>query len=227
MSGFLLGVLSSLVAALLIVAVGWLSSKRMRYWPLAILSAMTGLGILRSYPMQSQANLDLGADLATARWVKVLTGRGNELTRDSFRPLWNEAGSHLESIQILLPDPYAETGSYLADREAEIRKYDPGYELGLLGQQVRANIQYISTVARKQPNVELRVYNLPNVCRIVVTDQVAYLTTYRASDHGRNAPCTTYRYPGSMYEFASRMFSIAWRLALPADHHGTRKDNPW
>lgn len=216
MSGFILGVLSSLVAALLTVAAGWLTSKRVRHWPLAILSAMTGLGIRRSYARQSLANLELGADLAKARWVKVLAGRGNELTRDSFRPLWQEAGS-LESIQILLPDPYVEKGSYIADRESEIRKYDSGYEAGLLGQQVRANIRYVSTIASRRPNVELRLYNLPNICRIIVTDQVAYLTTYSARDHGRNSPCAVYRHPGSMYEFASRMFSIAWRQAIPAD----------
>ena len=223
MSGFILGVLSSLVAALLTVAAGWLSSKRMRHWPLAVLSAMTGLGIRRSYARQSQANLDLGADLAKARWVKVLTGRGNELTRDSFRPLWQEAGSRLESVQILLPDPYIEAGSYLADREAEIRRYDSGYQPGLLGQQVNSNIEYISTIASKRPNVELRLYNLPNICRIIVTDQVAYLTTYSANDHGRNAPCAVYRHPGSMYEFASHMFSIAWRQAIPVGQ-GSREE---
>ena len=76
MEGFILGVASSLVAALLTVGAGWLTSKRMRHWPLAVLSVTTGLGICRSYARQSQANLDLGADLAKARWVKVLTGRG-------------------------------------------------------------------------------------------------------------------------------------------------------
>ena len=172
----------------------------------------------RSYARQSQANLDLGADLAKARWVKVLTGRGNELTRDSFRLLWREKpAAAVESVQILLPDPYIATCSYLADREAEIRKYDSGYETGLLAQQVKSNIRYVSTISSRCRNVELRLYNLPNVCRIILTDQVAYLTTYTASEHGRNAPCTVYRHPGSMYEFASRIFSIAWAQAIPAD----------
>lgn len=217
MGGFILGVVSSLVAAFLTVAVGWLTSKRLRHWPLIILSAMTGLGIRRSYTRQSQANLDLGADLAKARWVKVLTGRGNELTRDSFRLLWREAASRVESIQILLPDPYIETGSCLADRESEIRRYDSGYQPGLLGQQVKSNIEYISTISSKRRNVELRLYNLPNICRIILTDEVAYLTTYTANEHGRNAPCTVYRHPGSMYEFATRIFSTAWAQAIPAD----------
>src|ERR1035438_1369250 len=210
MGGFIVGMASSLVAALLTVAAGWAASRRMRNWPLIILSAMTGLGARRSYPAQRLANLDLAADLAAARWVKVMAGRGNELTRDNFRPIWQEASSHLESVQILLPDPYLLEGSYLADREAEILKYDSGYQPGLLSQQVKANVEYISAIAGKRPNVELRLFNLPNICRIILTDRVAYLTTYTASDHGRNAPCTVYRYPGSMYQFSARMFAVAW-----------------
>jgi hypothetical protein len=216
MGGFVLGIVSSLAATALTVGAGWLASKRMRHWPLVILSAMTGLGIRRSYPRQSLANLDLSTDLARARWVWVMAGRGNELTRDSFRAVWQEADSRLDSVQILLPNPDIGAGSYLDERESEIRKYDSGYEPGLLAGQVRSNIEYVSTIADKRANVELRLYNLPNICRIIVTDQVAYLTTYSASDHGRNAPCIVYRHPGSMYEFATRMFSIAWSQAVPA-----------
>lgn len=220
MGGFTLGVASSLVAALLTLSAGWLASKRMRHWPLLILSAMTGLGIRRSYTAQRLANLDLAADLAEARWVKVLAGRGNELTRDNFRPIWHETGIHLQSIQILLPDPYLQEGSYLADRESEVIKYDSGYQPGLLAQQVRANIEYISAIASKRTNIELRLFNLPNICRIILTDQVAYLTTYTADEHGRNSPCAVYRYPGSMYEFAAHVFSVTWEHS--ADSRTTR-----
>jgi hypothetical protein len=219
MIGFLLGVVSSLAAAALTVAGGWLASQRVRHWPLVVLSATTGLGIRRSYAKQSLANLDLGADLAKARWVWVLAGRGNELTRDSFRAVWQEADSRLESVKILLPDPYITAGSYLAVRESELLKHDSGYRPGLLAQQVRANVEYLSTIASHRANVELRLYNLPNVCRIIVTDQVAYLTTYTASDHARNAPCVVYRHPGSMYQFAARLFSVAWGQALPAGRY--------
>jgi hypothetical protein len=217
MSGFILGIVSSLAATALTVTAGWLTSRRMRHWPLIILSAMTGLGIRRSYPKQSLANIDLGGDLAKARWIRVLAGRGNELTRDSFRAVWQQADTRLESVQILLPDPYLTAGSYLADREAEILKYDLGYRPGLLAQQVISNIEYISAITSNSANVELRLYNLPNICRIILTDQVAYVTTYAADEHGRNAPCVVYRHPGTMYEFAFRLFSVAWNAALPAE----------
>jgi hypothetical protein len=137
------------------VLAGWIASKRMRHWPVVLLSKLTGLGIWRSYARQSLANLDLGTDL--------------------------------------------------------------------LAEQVRSNIEYISTISRKRAHVILRLYNLPNVCRLIITDQVAYVTTYPASDHGRNAPCVVYRCPGPMYELASRMFSIAWSQAVPVDQPAREK----
>jgi hypothetical protein len=129
-------------------------------------------------------------------------------------------------VQILLPNPDAGADSYLAHRESEIQKYDAGYRPGLLAEQVRSNIEYISTIFRKRAHVALRLYNLPNICRLIITDQVAYVTTYPASDHGRNAPCVVYRHPGPMHEFASRMFSVAWSRAVPANQHAERRSDP-
>lgn len=216
MIGFVLGIVSSLAATALTVVAGWLGSKRMRHWPVAALSKITGLGIQRSYPQQKLANLDLSHDLAAARWVKVLTGRGNELTRDSFRQVWQEADTRLESVQVLLPDPGPGAGSFLAAREAEIRRYDAGYQVGLLSDQIRANINYIATIADKRDRVELRVFDLQQVCRIIVTDRVAYFTSYSASDHGRNSPCAVFSNPGPLYDFALRMFNVTWERAAPA-----------
>ncbi|MBV9384307.1 MAG: hypothetical protein JO242_27045 [Streptosporangiaceae bacterium] len=218
MAGFVLGVVSSLAATALTVVVGWIGSKRMRHWPVAALSKVTGLGILRSYPQQKLANLDLSTDLASARWVKVLTGRGNELTRDSFRQTWEEADSRLECVQILLPDPDPGAASFLAARETEIRRYDAGYRTGLLSEQIRSNIGYISTVASKRHHIKLRVFDFQQVCRVVVTDRVAYFTTYSGSDHGRNCPCIVFGNAGPLYDFALRMFNVTWERAIPVSN---------
>jgi hypothetical protein len=217
MTGFVIGVLSSLAATVLTLTAGWFRSSRMRQWSVRMLSMMTGLGIHRSTVPQRIANLDLAADLAKARWVKVLTGRGNELTRDSFRQAWND----LESVQILLPDPRLGPDSFLADREAEIRRHDPGFKPGLLAKQVSSNIDYISTIMSGHENVELRLYDLQNICRIIVTDRVAYFTIYRAGEHGRHSPCMVFSHPGPLYEFALRMFTVTWSRAVPvSDHSG-------
>lgn len=210
MTGFVIGVLSSLAATILTVLVGWLSSRRMRQWAVAALSKLTGLGIQRPSAPQQIANMNLSHDLARARWVKVLAGRGNELTRDSFRQAWHG----LESVQILLPDPRRHEDSFLADREAEIRRHDPGYKQGLLAMQIRSNIEYVSAIMNERRNVELRLYDFQNVCRIIITDRIAYFTIYTAGDHGRNAPCLVFSHPGPLYDFAMRMFTVTWNRAV-------------
>jgi len=215
MDGFALGVISSLVATALTLALGWIGSRRIRRLPILALSHATGIGVERVYSQQRLANADLAADLAKARWVKVFAGRGNELTRDSFQGVWQAAGNRLESVQVLLPDPGG-AARWLGVREEEMRRLDPGFEAGLLAKQVRPNIEYISAIADRSPAVSLRLYDLPNTCRVVATDRVAYLTTYTVGAHGRNSPCLVFRDPSPMYDFALRIFSTAWQGARRA-----------
>lgn len=215
MVSFILGVGSSLAAAGLTVAAGWLGRKRLRRWPLMLVSRITGLGLRQAYSQQQLATPDLTADLERARWVKVLAGRGNELTRDTFRLVWKEVGMRLESVQVLLPNPDVGAASFLAIREAELQYHDAGYKEGLLAQQVKANIEYISTISDRNPNVQLRLFDAPNICRVVATDAVAYLTMYTTAAHGRNSPCLAAGNPGPLYDFALRIFSSNWDHAVP------------
>ena len=209
MSTFLLGIITSLVASVVSLLVGWGVSSR-AHWPVALLSRLTGLGLLRAYRTQKDANVDLPADLATARWIRVLAGRGNELTRDAFRRLWDEADARLEFAQILLPDPAGEPGSWFAAREAELLRFDSGHSPGLAADQVRANIEYLRTIASRRDRVELRLANLPVACRIIATDRLVYFTMYSAADHGRNSPCQVYRNPSPIYSYALHLFTLGW-----------------
>jgi hypothetical protein len=211
---FVLGVLSSLVASAIAVVAGSFSSKTARRWLVAVLSRLTGVGVERTYSTQKLANVDLAADLACARSVKVLTGRGNELTRDSFHSVWNEADSRLESVQILLPNPDLGADSWLAEREKEVVRHDLGFRPGLLAEQIRANIGYLRAIAGQRESVEIRLYDLPIVYRVIVTDRLAYITLYEAAKHGRNSPCLVFRNPSPMYDFALRLFSTAWTRAI-------------
>ncbi|MFG6197225.1 hypothetical protein [Nonomuraea sp. JJY05] len=217
MNEFVLGVVSSLLATALTVAGGWAFSMRSRQWPVALLSLMTGLGVRRVISRQRLVSGELMAELTHARWVRVLAGRGNELTRDGFAAVWEAAGKRLESVQVLLPDADLGPDSWLSKREEEIRRVDLGFSSGLLAEQVRVNAAYVSEVARHRKNVSLRFYDLPNVHRIIVTDSVAYLTIYQQAEHGRNSPCIIARRPGLMYDYALLLFGTAWEHSRSAE----------
>ncbi|WP_433496800.1 hypothetical protein ACQP1K_17600 [Sphaerimonospora sp. CA-214678] len=215
MDAFMLGVVSSLLATAITVVGGWLLSVRSRRWPVTVLSRLTGLGVRHVFPHQRQASQELAAELARARWVRVLAGRGNELTRDGFATLWQTPGSRLESVQVLLPDPDAGPGSWLSRRETEMRRVDLGFSPGILAEQVRINAAYVTEVARHREHVSLRFYDLPNLHRVIVTDNAAYLTMYRQSEHGRDSPCILAHRPGLMYDYALLLFTTAWEHSRP------------
>lgn len=210
MDEFLIGVVSSLAAAALTLIGGLAASPHVRSWPNRLLSRFTGLGISRVIPRQSDATDDLRAELEKARWVRVLAGRGNELTRAGFAHLWDDSGRRLEFVQVLLPATDQQSTSWLRRREDEIRRIDPGFSPGFLAEQIAINVSYINEVATERTNVELRRYDLPNLHRLVITDRVAFLTFYLRAAHGRDSPCIVAHRPGLMYDYALQLFTNAW-----------------
>ena len=181
------------------------------------LSRLTGAGLARTYPKQSLANKALIDDLRDAKWVRVFTSRGNELTRDSFAELWSRRSGTVP-IKILLPDPLASTaGSWLNQREQEVSEYDVAFRAGRLGRQVEANLEYLRANIIGRPELEIKLYDFPHLARVIATDRFAYLTTYSAREHGRNSPCIVFQNPSPMYDFCLRIFDLAWSQATAAD----------
>ncbi|MGW9556906.1 hypothetical protein ACWGSK_20600 [Nocardiopsis sp. NPDC055551] len=210
MSAFVLGVLSSILATMVLMFLGWMRSSHPRWWLVTLLARLTGTGVRRVYRHQASAETDVARDLAQARWVGVLTGRGNTLTRDVFTPLWSDTTGRVESVRVLLPDPDAVPGEWLTMRAEELEPTDPGFAPDLLRDQIRANTSYLVSVAKSRGEVELRRFDLPHLYRVIVTDQAAYITFYDRGRHGRHSPCLYVRAPGVLYEAARHFFSTTW-----------------
>lgn len=207
MTAFLLGVLSSLLATALVFVAGWFRTGRPRWWLVGLLSRLTGTGITRLYRQQRSSEVDLARDLARARWVKVMVGRGNVLTRDAFAPLWSGAP---RPVQVLLPDPDSDSATWLSRRGTDLARTDPGFGPELLQAQVRANTDYMERVRDRSPAVDLRRFDLPNTFRIIATDAGAYLTFYGRHEHGRHSPCFRLAASGALYHAALGLFEFAW-----------------
>lgn len=213
MREFVIGVVSSLVATVVALVSGWFALSWPRRMMIRLLARLTNLGIVHVHSQQRIANADLAADLRKARWVRVLAGRGNELTRDSFQALWQQGHQRPETVEVLLPDP-ADSGGWVRAREEEMRRTDPGFEPGLLAKQVSANVDYMAAISARDATVRLRLFDAPHTCRIIATDQVAYFTPYVAGEHGRNSPCLVFRSGSIMYEYALQTFNRLWRASL-------------
>lgn len=66
MTGFTLGVAGSIVATALTVLGGWMFSRQARWWILSVLSRLSGLGDVRVYRHQSDANHELAREIGRA-----------------------------------------------------------------------------------------------------------------------------------------------------------------
>ncbi|MFI0940770.1 hypothetical protein [Streptomyces sp. NPDC021020] len=214
MTPFLLGIVSSLAASAIALGLGLLRGSRPLWWLIAACSSFTGTGLRRVYRRQASAERDIARDLERARWIKVLAGRGNVLTREAFSPVWTGEFSP-DSVQVLLPDSQARQNSWLDQRSHDVQRFDPGYTRTLLRGQVRTNMDYLTHVTSARGNVELREFNLPNTCRVIATDRAAFLTFYSSSTHGRNSPCLYVRAPGLLYSIALQQFDTAWTHSSP------------
>ncbi|GHD16981.1 hypothetical protein GCM10007147_05650 [Nocardiopsis kunsanensis] len=215
MTAFLLGVLSSVSATALVCAAGWVRAGRPRWWLVGLLARLTGTGISRAYREQRSAEPDLAREVARARWVKVLAGRGNTLTRDTFAPVWADGGV---PVQVLLPDPDEEPGTWLERREERLARTDPGFGPGLLRSQIRTNLAYLTHLTRQNTAVALKKFDLPHIFRLVITDQGAHLTFYGEHAHGRHSPCLFLRPDGALYEAVLGLFELVWATGAP--HRG-------
>jgi hypothetical protein len=217
-TGFLIGVASSVAASVVVVAAGRFVSGPRRL-TLYLLSRLTGIGVIGQYVAQRSASADLASDLATARWVKVLAGRGSELTRETFEPMWKQA-STLELVQILLPHPdTGEAGSWLAMREAEVMRHDKAFAGGFLAEQVRTNLLYLDKLAEQHESVQVRMYDAPHLCRLVILDKKIYFTLYGNRSHGRDSPCIVVANPSLLYDHLLRLFDLFWS-------HGEKYSRP-
>ncbi|MEU0810637.1 hypothetical protein [Streptomyces sp. NPDC005970] len=148
MTAFLFGVLSSPAASAIVLVLGLLRGSRPLWWLVAACSWCTGTGLSHVYRHQSSAEQDIARDLSRARWIKVLAGRGNVLTREACSPLWSGELSP-ESVQVLLPDPGTRDDSWLDRRSRNVCRFDPGFTPELRSQ-VRTNMNYLTHVARTQ-----------------------------------------------------------------------------
>ncbi|GAA0983043.1 MULTISPECIES: hypothetical protein [Nocardiopsidaceae] len=259
MTEFMLGVTSSLAATAVTVGLGGLLSRRLRWWLLAAVARLSGLGVLRVHRHQDDARAELSGEISRARWLRVMVGRGNELTRDGFAPLWNGGGRPPDFVRVLLPDPGSDRssptaspeaegegpaglpagsragsapgrapgggGSWLERREEELISLDPGFGRGLLTEQVLANFHYLSEATRDRKNTEIRFYDLPNLYRVIATDNLVFLTLYQGDAHGRHSPCVVAHRSGALYDFALRIFDTAWESArVPGGAPATTPD---
>jgi hypothetical protein len=208
----IVGIISSLIAAILFVGVAALLSRAARWTLTGVLGRLLDVDIEMVFSSPREAAGDINKELLRSSRVSLLTGRGSELQRETFARFFRELSSSTAySLRVLLPSPdqAGQSINWIARREEEVRLFDPAYGKGVLVSQIQTTMRYLEGFSDR-PNVEVRVHLLPLIGRILLTDNCVYLTPYSRFGHSRESRVTKYRRGGDMYEFLERIFEETW-----------------
>ncbi|MER5950343.1 hypothetical protein ABT127_30300 [Streptomyces sp. NPDC001904] len=213
--GVLKELLISIAGSAIFLILVWLVSRTARRATVLITTRILGLDLEESFQDAARAADDLQGELRRARWVTVMTSRGNDLQRHVFSETLRAGVAGHKRVRLLLPNPdCAGNPDWIEIREREAASFDHAYQNGLLRTQVRQNISYVVSQGINA-TLEVRLYDLPHIARIVLTDRVAYLTCYETTRHGQLSPIKKYR-RGDMYDYLCRTAALAWENATPA-----------
>jgi hypothetical protein len=212
MTSLILSVIGSVAGGLILVIFMSLISQRARWVLTGILGRLLDVDIEFVFSNKAESLPDLKAEIARARQVAILTGRGNELQRETFSPLFLDRPDNKNVvIRILLPEtaPSPNQPNWTNQRERELAAFDHAYGNGLLVQLIEANAQFLANHAARGL-LTLRRYNSPHIGRLVITERFAYYTPYRNDCHGRDSCVYKFRRGGEMYDNLGRLFDQLW-----------------
>jgi hypothetical protein len=143
---FVIGVLSSLVAGvILVLGTGVLSVKGRRVLT-ATLGSLLNIDIEYVFRDKDDAVTDYVEEMKRASFICLLTSRGSELQREPF-----SSALAAGNVRILLPNPnYTECGAdWTTQREQEMVKFDETYGNNLLHSQINTVIKFLAQSSGK------------------------------------------------------------------------------
>lgn len=217
MGEFISSMLASLAAAMVTVVLGALFAKRARQRLYDLVARVFNIEMYPAFRHQRDSEDFLAEEIKRANKVYILAGRGKILESSTCEPLWSRSNRRLSEIRVLLPNPKADhKGGWLQQREQETLSHDENYVAGRIAQQIRGVVMQID--ARATPKTEVRFYDFPHLCRLIITDRVILFTPYSDQVHGTESPCYQIRPPGELYDFFVRYFAKVWDAPSTCRH---------
>jgi hypothetical protein len=211
----LLGIVSSTLAAIIVFIFGTLISKNIKWLVISILSRITNSEIEYVFKNKKDAKEDIIKEISKTFELKILTGRGNELARDTFESkLKNKPKGFTSKTKLILPDT-SDNHKYdwVTKKENELSENDKSYRSkGTLKKEIENNIQRLEKYI-EDGDLELKLSPLPIIGRIILTDNYAYYQPYSKNNHWSLDPVVKYR-RGSFYDNYERYFDLIWETAI-------------
>ena len=212
MDQFLISILSSLIAGILLTIIVSKTSEKAKWILIGILGKLTNSDLDFVYENKKASIPDIEKEIKRANEVFIYASRGNELHRETFVSIFmNKPKDRKVQIKILLPDSLKEANEndWITQRESELKVFDKSHGNGLLKSQISSNIEFLKCYT-KSKEIELRLYDYPHIGRILITDKYLFYTPYSSETHGRNNSVYKFKRGGEMYKNMKRYFFQIW-----------------
>ena len=213
MKEVLIGITSSLIAAIIYATFAYVVSRRFRKQCRIVLNKIFDTGILYIYSNQSEAEPDIRESFKHSPIVKVLTLRGKSFLSDmgKLRFIVDELGSW-QQLKFMMSDPDPDgSPNYIRLRAKELLGID-GQEVDDFLEEVKQDKKVLSHKAKTLP-IEPRLHNSPAVFRLIIFQEEMYLLFY--STRARAVNNQVYRCPSSseLYRAYNRYFDLIYEYA--------------
>jgi hypothetical protein len=211
--GFIASIAASLIAGVLLITFSPIVFRSAR----AILTRLAGR-VLRTdvdyvFNDIKDASRDMVAEIAHAGFVSIMTSRGKDLhysgqLRECLDAIIRRPPKEQPLIRVLLPEPGS---TWTQERQLEAESHDEMFPGGQLAHDIEATVAYVCAMESKS-KAELRIANMPHMCRIVMTDRCVYFTMYRSDLSGSKTRVAKYFAHADMYRWLNRLFEQYWSV---------------
>jgi len=214
------GVLTSIVAAVILSLFLSIFSRRVRTVFLRGLLRLAGAGLCEYFSSQKAATGAIRVAFKQAKEMRILAVRAwsifpvvTELSQVG--DMVREKGD-VRAARILLLSPFVnESGGeidFMQRREAELNHIHPRDAAGLaLRRQVSMTLDVLRGLKQEGFNCTVRLYNELPVFKILIFDDHAFVGGFNSANVGRNNPVYhVRRNEGLLFDLAHRYFEYIW-----------------
>lgn len=209
---FLESVIASILGGIILLALLPLISRKAKELYITALSRFLDLDLTYVYKNKDDAKEYLKKEVSEARYLKVMTARGNDFQQDAFEAVLDDRKQY-DEIKILFPNPFNHIGiDWFQHREQELKVFDSSFGSGVLKQQTKTNIMFLYNHIKKD-RIVLRLHQFPLLGRIIITDKCVLFTPMLKNKYIRRNKIYKYAVGGEMYCYYDRLFDQIWDSA--------------
>jgi hypothetical protein len=210
---FFASIAASLIAGVVLIAVSPVVFRSVR----VLLTQLAGR-VLRTdvdyvFNDLKDVSEDMVTEITQAASVSIMTSRGKDLhhsghLRECLDAFIRRPTRDQPLIRVLLPEPGS---TWTQDRQKEGESHDVVFPADQLARDIEATVAYVCAMESKS-KAELRIANMPHMCRIVLTDRCVYFTMYRSDLPGSKTRVAKYFAHADTYRWLKRLFEQYWSV---------------